>query len=144
MTNTCGTWGNNPAGAGNGLFENLEAGSVGDAVRSQHLDDAREARLCETIEEYRQKGEDAWEYLNPCSGFAADAWEQATGESLAHRRVIISNPSKLKASIEAANTDDMEKAAADDCTLDPPRSSGSPRSVGSSVAPCASCSGSSG
>jgi RHS repeat-associated protein len=33
-TTTYGTWGNNPTGHGNGLFENLEAGRTGDASRA--------------------------------------------------------------------------------------------------------------
>jgi hypothetical protein len=102
---TYGTWGNNPDNLGNGLHENLEAGRAADASRSTHLDDAQEAKLLAKIEEYRSKGADGWGYLSPCSTFAEDAWETATGEKLAHRSGgVISNPGKLKKSIEAANS----------------------------------------
>lgn len=100
---TYGTWGNNPGGLGNGLHENLELGRPSDASRSMHIDDAQEAKLFAKIKEYQDEGDKGWGYLNPCSRFATDAWEAGTGESLSHRSGIISNPSKLKASILAAN-----------------------------------------
>lgn len=101
---TYGTWGNNPEGLGNGLHENLELGKTSDASRSAHLDDEQEQKLYAVVQQYKGKGEDGWGYLSPCSTFAEDAWEAATGEKLATRSYgIISNPSKLKDSIEATN-----------------------------------------
>lgn len=100
---TYGTWGNDPRGLGNGLHENLETGRTPDATRTIRIDDAGEARLMATIDQYRSAGEDGWGYLSPCSTFAADAWESATGETLGHRTGLISNPSTLKDSIEEAN-----------------------------------------
>lgn len=100
---TYGTWGNNPTGKGNGLFENLEQGMQSDATRSIQISDEQEAELIKKIAEYKKLGPDAWRYLNPCSGFAADAWATATGEKLDHRSGVVSNPSKLKESIVKAN-----------------------------------------
>lgn len=103
---TYGTWGNNPNNLGNGLHEDLELGRSGDTQRSAQLTDEQEAQLMAKIQQYKDQGEDGWQYLSPCSSFAADAWETATNESLAHRSIIISNPSKLKESILAANARD--------------------------------------
>ena len=100
---TYGTWGNNPGGLGNGLHLNLEAGRVADASRTVRLNDDQEAKLLAKIKEYDGKGANGWGYLSPCSAFAADAWQTATGESLSDRSGIISNPSKLKQSISNAN-----------------------------------------
>ena len=101
---TYGTWGNNPGGLGNGLHRNLEAGRIADASRSVRLDDQQQAELFKTIKRYEDKGPDGWQYLAPCSTFAADAWQSATGEKLQHRSgMLISNPSRLKQSIEEVN-----------------------------------------
>lgn len=103
-TTTYGTWGNNPTGEGNGLFENLEQGYGAQATRTVQLDDEQEAALMKTINQYREKGENAWNLLGPCSKFAQDAWESATGEYLnANTFIIINNPSTLKKSIIEAN-----------------------------------------
>lgn len=136
VTNTYGTWGNNPTGNGNGLFEGLESGRTSDASRSMQINDEQEARLFGTIAKYKQAGKDGWGYLNPCSGFAAEAWKSATDESLGHRSGIISNPSKLKESIEAANAKDAKKAKQDDPQPVPARPSSSRRDCRSSVQPC--------
>jgi hypothetical protein len=134
---TYGTWGNNPDGKGNGLFENLELGQKSDASRSTHISDKQEKKLLAKIQEYKEKGENGWGYLSPCSTFAADTWENATGEKLAHRSgAIISNPSKLKESIIAANNDDLKKAAKADAQPNPARPSSSRRNVSSAVEPC--------
>lgn len=136
---TYGTWGNNPTGKGNGLFENLELGRASDASRSVHLTDEQEQKLLEKIQEYKDRGEDGWGYLSPCSTFAEDSWETATGEKLAHRSGgIISNPSKLKESINAANEDDLEKAAEADDKPSPERPPSSRRDVSSAIEPCSS------
>lgn len=100
---TYGTWGNNPGGLGNGLHRDLEAGRASDVSRSVHLTDDQEKALMAKIKEYEDKGEKGWGHLSPCSTFAADAWKAGTGESLSHRSGIISNPSKLKVSIDTAN-----------------------------------------
>ena len=100
---TYGTWGNNPTGSGNGLFTNLEQGRGGDATRSAHLDDSQEASLNQTINGYRSRGEVAWTYGGPCSTFASDAWNNATGEHLSPYWGPISNPTSLTKSITDAN-----------------------------------------
>jgi hypothetical protein len=98
---TFGTWGNNPRGLGNGLHRDLETDRSADAKRSVDIDDEQEARLFGTIEEYERRGDAGWRLFWPCSAFAADAWQAATGEKLEHRNaLLISNPSTLKASIE--------------------------------------------
>lgn len=135
-TKTYGTWGNNPTGEGNGLFENLELGRSSDANRKTHIDDKQEAELYKLIDEYKNKKEDAWGYLSPCSTFAANAWKTATGEKLSHRSGIISNPSKLKKSIEAANANDAKKAAEKDSKPQPARPSSSRKKVNSSCQTC--------
>lgn len=100
---TYGTWGNNPTGVGNGLFENLETGRLSDASRTMYLDDAAESKLMKRIQEYRKMGENAWELGSPCSAFARDAWMTATGENLNSNWGPINNPTTLKESIIAAN-----------------------------------------
>ena len=102
-SHTYGTWGNNPTGEGNGLFKDLEKGRPSDASRSMRISDEQEKVLFAKIKEYEDKGENGWRYLNPCSGFAADAWQTTTGEKLDHRSYGVSNPSKLKQSIEEKN-----------------------------------------
>jgi RHS repeat-associated protein len=101
-TTTYGTWGNNPIGLGNGLFQNLEVGRTGEATRSTHLNDDEEAQLKNIINAYRKQGDKGWKYLSPCSSFASDAWNGATGESLSPYGPY-SNPSSLKNSIIDAN-----------------------------------------
>jgi len=102
-TTTYGTWGNDPTGSGNGLFEDLELGRTGEASRSAHLDDKQESQLFDVINKYKSLGQNAWSYLSPCSAFAAAAWNAATGEKLDDRGLVISNPSTLKKAIEKAN-----------------------------------------
>lgn len=103
VTTTYGTWGNNPTGIGNGLFENLEASRSADAMRTTHLDDLAEKKLFERIKEYKDKGGDAWQLGAPCSSFARDAWQAATQEDLNSNYGFISNPTTLKESIISAN-----------------------------------------
>ncbi|WP_211228148.1 hypothetical protein, partial [Azovibrio restrictus] len=100
---TCGTWGNNPTGEGNGLFQNLELGRSADASRSMHIDDAAEKKLLEKIDDYKSKGEKAWRLGGPCSSFARDTWNSATNENLNANLGPISNPTTLKESIIDAN-----------------------------------------
>ena len=137
-TKTYGTWGNNPTGTGNGLFENLELLQSPGAMRTVHITDEQEKQLFAKIKEYKDKGKNAWGWLSPCSAFAADVWKAATGESLAHRSGIISNPSKLRDSIVAANANDLKKATAPDPKPNPKRPQSSRRNCGSSVTPCTS------
>jgi RHS repeat-associated protein len=99
---TYGTWGNNPYGLGNGLHTNLEKGRQGDASRTTHLDDDQEAALLDVINSYEKAGTEGWGYLKPCSSFATDAWNSATGESLSPYGPY-SNPSSLIKSIMNAN-----------------------------------------
>lgn len=103
---TYGTWGNDPGGKGNGLHRDLEKGRTSDASRSMKINDEQQAALFKKVSEYDRKGEDGWGYLSPCSTFAEDAWSTATGEHLEHRAGPISNPSRLKRSIEEANARD--------------------------------------
>jgi hypothetical protein len=103
-TTTYGTWGNNPNGLGNGLHENLEKGSRAEASRTVQISDEQEAALMKTIGEYKAKGEKGWTLLGPCSEFAKDAWNSATGEYLnANTAIIVNNPETLKKSIIKAN-----------------------------------------
>lgn len=136
VAKTYGTWGNNPTGAGNGLFENLELGKTSDVSRSLRIDDAHEAKLMSLIDQYKKEGSEGWGYLSPCSSFADDAWKTGTGESLSHRSGIISNPSKLKESIKAANQNDANQASADGKKPTPKRPKSSRRRCGSSVQRC--------
>lgn len=102
-TTTYGTWGNNPTGSGNGLFTNLESGRGADATRSEHLDDTQEATLLATVDAYKKMGASAWTYGDPCSSFAATAWNASTGEHLSPYRGPVSNPTSLTYSIIGAN-----------------------------------------
>jgi hypothetical protein len=103
-TTTYGTWGNHPGGRANGVQENLEAGRSADATRTQHLDDAAEGRLFKEIQDYKVKGEDAWQYGAPCSSFAANTWNKTTGENLnPYCWIAVSNPTSLTKSITEAN-----------------------------------------
>jgi len=102
VTTTYGTWGNNPLNLGNGLHENLEIGRIGDATRTAHLDDAAEAKLKQVIDQYKGKGAGGWGLFSPCSTFAADAWNTATGEKLSPYGPY-SNPSSLANSINKLN-----------------------------------------
>ena len=130
-TRTYGTWGNNPTGEGNGLFENLELGRVPDASRTTHINDEQEKQLFDKIQEYKDKGDSGWGYLTPCSSFAKDTWETATGENLPDRSAgIISNPSKLKQSILSANGENA------DVVVPQQRPMSSRRKVDSSIEPC--------
>jgi len=128
VSKTYGTWGNNPRGRGNGLHEDLEQGIPPGVTRTVRLDDTQEAALMAKIESYRAEGADGWGYLSPCSTFAADAWEAATGEALDHRSGVISNPTRLNESIVAANAAGPVQAAAADTGSS--SSSGSSSSAG--------------
>ncbi|MBU1168119.1 MAG: hypothetical protein KKD44_01005 [Proteobacteria bacterium] len=96
---TYGTWGNNPTGSGNGLFENLEAGQLGDASRTIHIDDTAETKPLNYINQTKTLGQKGWTPNNPCSGFARNSWQIATGENLNSNWGPINNPTTLKKSI---------------------------------------------
>jgi hypothetical protein len=105
---TYGTWGNNPLNQGNGLMENAEPRTLRtNATRSRILDHEQEQRLFDIIEAYRRRGEQAWTLLTPCSTFAAEAWEQATGERLTHQIAMVSTPARLAKAIVEANQHDQ-------------------------------------
>lgn len=106
---TYGTWGNNPTGHGNGLLENVETGYRSDTSRALDISAEQENRLQVILECYRRRGADAWSLLTPCSAFAAEAWEYVTGERLAHRTAMVSNPARLAKSILAANAADAQR-----------------------------------
>jgi RHS repeat-associated protein len=101
-TSTYGTWGNNPTGTGNGLFANLEQTFNADVSRSTHLNDQQEQQLQNAINSYSGQGAGGWTHLNPCSGFASEAWRTATGETLSDGWPV-STPTTLKESIRSAN-----------------------------------------
>nr|GEU28173.1 hypothetical protein [Tanacetum cinerariifolium] len=100
---TFGTWGNDPVGKGNGLLEGLELGYAPTHSRTAAIDANQAARLLDVIARYAALGSAGWMIASPCSAFAAEAWEAATGERLAHRVGGISTPKTLAASIAAAN-----------------------------------------
>src|SRR5437016_2093245 len=64
---TYGTWGNNPTGVGNGLFRDLELGRNSQECRSAHITDEQEAAFWRKIQEYTDRGAQAWTILAPCS-----------------------------------------------------------------------------
>jgi hypothetical protein len=103
---TYGTWGNHPEGGANGLRENLEAGQRGDYCRAAFINRQQVSLLFAAIEVYRRKGPAAWSLATPCSSFAADAWEAATGEKLAHKTAMFSTPARLARAIAEANAND--------------------------------------
>jgi RHS repeat-associated protein len=98
------TWsGMNTRGMPGGLNENAET-RIGlyqpTAARFAHIDDAGEKALMRQIDRYRRVG---WSYDYPCSAFAHDAWEAATGENLHQSYAGYSNPTSLNEGIKAAN-----------------------------------------
>jgi RHS repeat-associated protein len=103
-TTTYGTWGNDPDGLGNGLLTDMELNRSSDASRSEYLNDAQEAALFKLIQKYRKEGSNAWQYSQPCSRFASDAWRAGTGESLNDNWGPVSNPATLTESIISANS----------------------------------------
>ena len=131
---TYGTWGNNPENLGNGLHTNLEKGHTADAQRSMHLNDDQEKALYAKIEEYKDKGEDGWSPLSPCSAFASDTWQTATGEKLQDRSFgVVSNPSRLKGSIDSANNETSGDMRVGQTSV---QRSGSIRKIRSATEPC--------
>jgi hypothetical protein len=94
-----GTW------PGEGLCENKELNKKTGHVRRQvWLNDEQEKKLLAKIDQYKARGTNGWQFSNPCSGFASDAWQAATGEYLNSRlNGVTSNPSTLKGAISAAN-----------------------------------------
>ena len=104
-TTTYGTWGLKHY---KGLFSDREKGRKSTVSRCRHIDDAGEIKLYIVIIRYLLKKENAWERLNPCSGFASEAWREATGEFLQDRNFFhISTPVTLSTSIQAANVNDQ-------------------------------------
>jgi hypothetical protein len=98
-----GTWGNNPGGRGNGLHEDLEKGRPSEASASVRLTDEQETKLFAKINQYKALGSNGWQYGNPCSGIASDAFGAGSGHQLNSRTGLISNPSQLKSSINEFN-----------------------------------------
>jgi len=103
---TYGTWGNNPRNAGYGLLENQERDHISTHSRTAYISEEQAAQLFAVIASYRSAGAAAWSLTNPCSAFAAEAWQAATGESLPHRTALVSTPARLASSIEEANRRD--------------------------------------
>lgn len=106
QSTTFGTWGNSPTGSGDGLLQNAEGDRKSDATRICIIDDEQQRRLFKLINAYRDRGTQAWTLLTPCSTFASEAWEQATGEHLVHQTAGVSTPSRLARSIIEANRND--------------------------------------
>ena len=102
ITTTYGTWGLKTK---KGLMINAEKRYSSDESRCAYIDDDHELKLFLLIFDYIDRKDDGWTYLNPCSGFASDAWRVATGEVLRDRGFlgVISTPSTLADSIRAAN-----------------------------------------
>ena len=102
---TYGTWGEVAASNyKSGLYTNLEAGRSAEAKRTYDMTDSDLKEFNKIINEYREKGEDAWTYTDPCSDFAADVWSTVTGEDLGSFW-IWDTPSDLVESIKKANGD---------------------------------------
>jgi RHS repeat-associated protein len=97
---TYGTWGNNPNNLGNGLHQNLELSRTDGVSMSQHIDNTAEANLINVVNNYKNRGADAWSASAPCSTFAADAWNAATGQHLSPG--LISTPYSLMINIQYA------------------------------------------
>jgi hypothetical protein len=72
-----------------------------------HIDDAAERKLMSIIAQYKMQGQKAWRLGAPCSSFARDSWNTATGEDLNSNILgglgTVSNPETLKESIIKAN-----------------------------------------
>jgi RHS repeat-associated protein len=109
-TTTYGTYGNHPPDPNtgqplpNGVEVNYDAGRTdANATRTEHLTDAQQQALFNTINHYEGEGQNAWSYGAPCSTFACQAWNNATGEHLSPYWGPISNPTSLTHSITKAN-----------------------------------------
>ena len=96
----------------NGSFRSV----IGDATRSMHINDEQEKSMFGEIGDRATRGTlltrgmggyiHVWSLTSPCSDFAADVWEAATGENLQDRHLWglgLSDPSVLADSIDAAN-----------------------------------------
>ena len=96
---TVGTWGNlDPEG----LYVNLEVGFVPEICRGRILSDERKKDVVGVLQKYRDLGEDAWSYTEPCSDFAIAIWKAATGEDLS-TGLIFDTPTDLKNTILEMN-----------------------------------------
>jgi RHS repeat-associated protein len=85
-----------------GLYQNVEVneGMTPDHTRAVHIEDDAEQNLLSVINDYNQQGTGAWRPWHPCTSFAHDAWEAATGEDLAPGSWL---PSSLGHAIDVAN-----------------------------------------
>jgi RHS repeat-associated protein len=104
-TTTYSTWSAmNQRGIDGGLNRDVEE-KLGDykpkAARYARLDDAAEARLMAVIANYEKNLK--WSIEHPCSSFAHDAWQAATGEDLHYKYGGQSNPTSLAVGIQKAN-----------------------------------------
>ena len=96
---TVGTWGNlDPEG----LYVNLEVGFVPEICRGRILSDERKKDVVGVLQKYRDLGEDAWSYTEPCFDFAIAIWKAATGEDLS-TGLIFDTPTDLKNTILEMN-----------------------------------------
>lgn len=88
-------------------MENVELDNgmnTAEATRTLTINDDQEKALMDVIQEYKDKGNDAWKLLAPCSAFAQDAWDEGTGEYLnGNTWIIINNPATLKEAIIKEN-----------------------------------------
>jgi hypothetical protein len=84
-----------------------------------HLNDAREKRLLQMIDKYDKLG---WSVHAPCSRFARDAWQAATGECLRDSKYKDgqSNPTSLKFAIGEVNRGVIKRRGTTE-KVDPPR-----------------------
>ncbi|MBR2771941.1 MAG: hypothetical protein IKD78_08010, partial [Bacteroidales bacterium] len=96
---TVGTWGNlDPEGQ----HVNREDGLVPEVCRGRIMSDDREKDVADVLREYRDLGEDAWSYTEPCSDFAIAIWKAATGEDLS-TGLVFDTPTDLKNKILEMN-----------------------------------------
>lgn len=100
---TFGTWGNDPVGKGNGLLQGVELHFTPSHSRTAAIDREQAAKLFVVGARYAALGDAGWTITAPCSAFAAQAWEAATGERLAHRLAGVSTPKTFAAAIATAN-----------------------------------------
>jgi hypothetical protein len=83
----------------------LQLGYEPDCSRSKHIDDNAERRLFRLLDAYKSKGGRGWTWHHPCSSFAADAWNTATGEHLSSG--CPSTPAALRRSINHPSPQDL-------------------------------------
>ncbi|WP_158819305.1 RHS repeat-associated core domain-containing protein [Granulicella sp. S156] len=105
VTYTYGTWGNTHGAQGvGGVNENSELAYVPTASESTHITAAQAGTLAKYISAEIAQGDAAWTLTFPCSGFAAAAWSQTTGQNLDPATGgTLDDPTNLQNAINKAN-----------------------------------------